>query len=774
MKKLTLLTLLLFPLLGYAQEFRGKITDIYNLPIINAYIINKVNVEHTNSNKNGEFTIKNTSIGDTLVISNINYFTTTVIVTKKHLDQINEIQLKEHIVDLSEIIIVNNIKATNVITTIDLQANPVNSSQEILRTVPGLFIGQHAGGGKAEQIFLRAFDIDHGTDISISMDGIPVNMVSHAHGQGYADLHFIIPETIEKIDYGKGPYYPSKGNFNTAGYVEYKTKDKLDYSMIANEIGAFNTFRTVGLIKLLDQKKNYAYMAYEYLVSDGPFESPQNFSRYNMMGKYIADLPNNGKFSVIFSKFSSKWTASGQIPQRAVEDGTITRFGAIDDAEGGNTARTNASIQFTKFIGKNTRVQSNAWYSEYDFDLFSNFTFYLNNPDDGDQIRQKESRKLFGNSSEIKHTYKLGNIEFTSHAGIGFRHDEVKDLELSNTKNRINVLSWIKYGDVSESNIFGFYSTDINIGKFKINPSVRFDFFNFSYQNTLGTSPESNSDNSQEVSLKSNTEYHPNISGSGLGDSGGNGTPLFADKWMLSPKLNILYTANNKLQLFLKAGKGFHTNDTRVVVSGRIDQIVPAAYSADLGGIWKPFDRLILNIATWYIYLEQEFVYVGDEGIVEPSGKTRRYGIDYSMRLQLSKWLYFTGDLNYSIARFTELPEGENYVPLAPNLTTAGGLYFKHQSGLSGGVRYRYLENRPANEDNSVVAKGYFITDCNVNYSYKNWTLAIDIQNLFDREWNETQFNTESRMFDEYNGVEEIHFTPGTPFFLRGKIIYRF
>jgi len=253
----------MFPLFGFSQKITGKVMDIHNHPIKNAYIINQNKKEHTNTNSEGEFTLQNSTVGDTLTISHISYFSNILILTPQNIKLLNEIVLKERIVDLNEITIVNNIKAINVITAVDLQANPVNSSQEILRSVPGLFIGQHAGGGKAEQIFLRGFDIDHGTDINISTDGIPVNMVSHSHGQGYADLHFIIPEVIDNIDFGKGPYYANKGNLTTAGYVDYKTKDEIDHSMISTEIGSFNTFRNVGLIKLIDDDTKHAYMTCE-------------------------------------------------------------------------------------------------------------------------------------------------------------------------------------------------------------------------------------------------------------------------------------------------------------------------------------------------------------------------------------------------------------------------------------------------------------------------------------------------------------------------------
>ncbi|MCB0561844.1 MAG: TonB-dependent receptor, partial [Phaeodactylibacter sp.] len=227
-------------------------------------------------------------------------------------------------------------------------------------------------------------------------------------------------------------------------------------------------------------------------------------------------------------------------------------------------------------------------------------------------------------------------------------------------------------------------------------------------------------------------------------------------------------------QFFLKSGIGFHSNDTRVVVAQKGQEILPAAFGADLGAIWKPLPRLWFNAALWYLFLEQEFVYVGDEGIVEPSGQTRRYGLDFGIRYQLSDGLFFDSDVNYTIARAIDEPEAANYIPLAPELTATGGRVFQSPAGFSGSLRYRYIRDRPANEDGSITAEGYLVTDANFSYSFKKATFSIIGENLLDTDWNEAQFATESRLKGEVESVEELHFTPGTPFFLRGKVTYRF
>ncbi|MGB0975132.1 MAG: TonB-dependent receptor, partial [Flavobacteriaceae bacterium] len=606
--------------------------------------------------------------------------------------------------------------------------------------VPGLFIGQHAGGGKAEQIFLRGFDIDHGTDINLTVDQLPVNMVSHAHGQGYADLHFVIPETIEKIDFGKGSYYANKGNFNTAGYVNFKTKDKLNTSTVRLEAGQFNTYRLLGMLNLLNQNTHQAYVATEFLSSDGYFESPQNFNRLNLFGKYTGVLDNQDKIGVTLSHFNSKWDASGQIPLRAVNSGQISTFGAIDDTEGGITSRSNVLVNYDKTINHTASLKSLVYLSRYDFELYSNFTFFLDDPGNGDQIKQQEHRVIYGAKSEYNQSFSTNTIDGTWQAGISLRQDQSNNNELSHTLNRRETLNQIQLGDINETNFSGYVGTTLDINKWTINPAIRFDYFDFQYTNALA----------------------PNY------------TVQSKTKSIISPKLNLLYTPFNHLQLYVKTGKGFHSNDTRVVVTNTTENTLPAAYSADIGYIWKPNSKMLLNMAYWYLFLEQEFVYIGDAGIVEPSGKTKRQGIELSYRYQPFPWLYWNLDANYTHARAIDAPEHENYIPLTPDFTFVNSLNFTFNSGVYGSIKTRHINNRPANEDNSITAKGYTVTDVNMGYKWRNMNFGVQIQNLFDTTWYETQFATESQLEHETQPVEEIHFTPGTPFSIKANIQYNF
>jgi len=630
------------------------------------------------------------------------------------------------------------------ISKTDIKMRGINNSQEVLPIVPGLFIGQHAGGGKAEQIFLRGFDIDHGTDINLSVDGMPVNMVSHAHGQGYADLHFLIPELIENVHFSKGPYYAEKGNLATTGFVDFKTKNALENSMSKFEAGLFNTFRGVGAVNLLSknmrEKGQQAYVAGEFMYTDGYFEHPQRFNRLNVFGKYYGKINARNTLSFSASTFKSEWKASGQIPERAVNSGLISFFGAIDPNEGGSTSRTNINAKLTTSLSNGNHLTNQVYYTSYEFELYSNFTFFNVDPVNGDQIRQKEKRNLFGYNGSYVDTRYAGNTMLTTELGAMVRLDQTHGSELSRTKNRTGLIDPIRLGDIGELNTGVYVDETVRFNeRFSLNAGVRYDHFNMKYRDKL---------NNNAVS-KTNAG-------------------------IISPKLNFYYYPNRTTEIYLTAGKGFHSNDTRVAVQSGGREALPSAYGSDLGVVLKPVKNLLLNAAVWYLYLEQEFVYVGDEGIVEPSGKTRRVGLDLSVRYQPVKWLYVDMDANYCRPRAMGEPKGADFIPLAPVFTSAGGVVYKNKNGLSAGIRYRYMYDRPANEDRSIVAKGYFINDLVIEYTIKRFEFSASIQNLFDVRWKETQFDTESRLKDELSPVSEIHFTPGTPRFVKIGVGYLF
>ncbi len=743
-----LLLLINSSILAQKGSIQGSVTDDDTKTPVSGVNINLLKNDKVDfSDLFGRFRIKDIQPGQyELLLSHIGYKTEIIPVeVKENSEAIIKVDLKKSILKLSEIKIggKRNI-AVNTISAIDIKLRPVNTSQDILRIVPGLFIAQHAGGGKAEQIFLRGYDIDHGTDINISVDGMPVNMVSHAHGQGYADLHFLIPETVEKVNFDKGPYTTNKGNLATAGFVEFSTKEVLKENFIKLESGDFNTQRAVALLKVLNKNKNNIrqqfYIASEYFKSDGYFKSPQNFHRFNLFGKYNVWFRNHSQLAITASAFDSRWNASGQIPERAVRSGMITRFGSIDNTEGGNTNRLNFSAKFSSQLKNEWKFTDQVYFIRYGFNLYSNFTFYLNDPVNGDMINQQEKRNIYGTTKQFSKNWMLGNKKIVTDFGVGFRYDDINDIQLNKSVKRKYVSS-VQHGDINELNSFAYLNQSIDMSdKLNIAGGLRFDKFNFGYKNKLAG----------ETSFAKQT------------------------KSVVSPKLNISYAPSPTLKIFFNNGVGFHSNDTRVILKNTNGKILPKVFSTDLGIMLKPSKNIILKTSFWQMYSQQEFVYVGDEGIVETGGRSKRIGIDISGRHQIANWLFADVDFNFTKPRSADAPKGENYIPLAPNFTSIGGITAKTKNGFNGSLRYRFIGDRPANEYNTVTADGYFLLDAVMSYQIKQFEFFVSAENLINSKWKEAQFETESRLQFEPAPVSEIHFTPGTPRFLKAGISFKF
>ncbi|HTL10715.1 MAG TPA: TonB-dependent receptor [Chitinophagaceae bacterium] len=616
----------------------------------------------------------------------------------------------------------------------------VANSQEVLRMVPGLFIAQHQGGGKAEQIFLRGFDADHGHDINIAADGLPVNMLSHAHGQGYADSHFIIPETIENATFNKGPYDAEKGDMATAGYLEFHTFNTIKNSSVKLEAGQFGTFRSVALIDLLPpktkQQKQSWYAAAEYSYTNGYFDNPEHFKRLNVFTKYSAQLSPRQQLSVSLSSFYSSWLASGQIPERAVEAGLVGYFGAIDPEEGGVTSRTNVNVQLQSTTPGGSIFKNQFYFSNYHFDLHSNFSFFLEDKVNGDEIRQREGRNLFGYNGGYQHEGSIGGLSLSTRAGIHLRMDIINNSSLLHTINRYTLINTVKLGDIDET-VAGLYLQESLkfSAKWQLKMGIRADKFFYRYKNK--------------------TASDSNFPGEGV---------YRASNHIVSPKLSLYYEANANTQWYCSLGKGFHSNDARVVVSSGNEQSLPAVYAADLGFIIKPLPHLLLQAAAWYSFLQKEFVYAGDGGTVEFSGRTRRIGIDFSGRYQAAKYLFLDLDLNYAHGRSLDEEKGRNFIPEAPVWSSSAGITFTSKKGFNAAIRYRYLARRPANEDYSLACQSYFVNDLVVKYRKSAFEYAFTVNNLFNVQWRETELEATTQLKTDSEPVNGISFTPGTKF----------
>jgi hypothetical protein len=741
---------------GFSQQIvQGQVVDHSTREPLELSLVRETSSGHsTLTDKSGKFRLAGSQEhSDTLslFVTYIGYKSRLVKIVRDLPNPV-VIELDRGILEMKEVVVTNtgSINPFQILHRIDLNFQPIESAQDLLRQVPGLFIAQHQGGGKAEQIFLRGFDADHGTDVSVSVDDMPVNLVSHAHGQGYSDLHFLIPETVSGYDFGKGPYYANRGDFETAGYVSYHTINAPDGNLIKIEAGQFGTGRVVGIVNLIHGKsgtnQQRAYVAGEALYTNGPFDNPEHFSRFNLFGKYITPLWVNHSLILSFSGLSSGWHAAGEIPNRALAEGYIKdRFGEIDSSQGGFTSRISAGLKLSSAFKNDINLENHLYYSRYFFNLVSDFTFFYFYPQSGDQFTQHESRNLFGYMGKLSRQNSLADGILSSCTGWGIRYDQIDPSYLAHSANGSFILNYIQLGSIREKNLYTYLDESYKSGNWLAEGGLRLDYLQFEYIN-------------KEPSSNSSAAVYQRVAPS-----------VF--RMIASPKINITYSANPKVQLYAKAGKGFHSNDARVVIAGKGNGILPAAYGVDLGVNLKPLPGLFINAAIWSLYLQQEFTYGADLGdqVVTPGGKTRRIGMDASFRYQFNE--YFFGYLNLDLARPREVggPKGKNYLPLAPTFTSTGGLNLKLQNGISGSLGYRYMHDRPANPDYSLTALGYWVADLAFNYTRKNFEIGISIENLFNQTWNESQFEYSSKLRYETSPVDEVSYTPGVPFFAKLK-----
>jgi len=636
----------------------------------------------------------------------------------------------------------------------DLKLRPITNPTEILQVAPGLITARHAGGGKATQYFIRGFDIDHGTDLALSVDGMPINMVSHGHGQGYADVHFLIPEVYEELLVRKGPYFADVGDFATAGALEFKSKQEVNENFVSFRTGMFNSHRVLWLHQIKSDIMQ-PIMAVETHLSDGAFDNPEKLKRMNVFFKNSFVTTKDTQWSLTAMGYASKWNASSQIPERAVKSGLISRFGTIDNSEGGSTQRFSLSSNYSQ-SKKNKKFDFNAYLIKYNFNLFSNFTFFKDDPINGDQIAQFDRRTIIG--TEAKHTifYNLLDFDSSTIFGARIRTDMIEN-ELYRSKAR-KLIQPKTRSEITQSNLSSFFEERITFFSWmRFVGGLRAEYFVFEVNDHL----------EDKGTLTTATSTTTPIS-SGQTDGA-----------LLLPKANLIFSPIKTWEIYLNFGMSFHSNDARGTViqndpNKNPVQPLTKATGYEVGSRIKLFDKLDLAVATWLLDLESEIVWIGDEGTTEPSGRSRRFGIDLELRLQILRWLFIDTDATINTAQFRDNPGNANSIALAPKLTVTGGLTIDNLSGLSVSVRGRHIGKRPANETGSLTAQDYFVLDASIIYRYKKIEFFSNVKNMTNTNWKEVQFATESQLQNESNPVEEIHFVSGSPFYFETGVRYFF
>ena len=658
----------------------------------------------------------------------------------------------------------------------EFQLRPIGSVQDILRVTPGLVLVQHSGGGKANQYFLRGFDVDHGTDLALSIDGIPINMVSHAHGQGYSDTNFIIPEVVERVEVTKGPYFANQGDFATAGSVNMVSRDDFEHSSIGFGTSGSPGHGAASYRGLLIASPKFETMkatfAAEVGRQNGPFDNPENWDKYKLFNKLTVQLNPTSSLTIGQMSYGGAWHGSGQLPARAVERGQISRFGSIDPDEGGYTSRHQGFVQYKLRPSDNSELKALAYVGVYRFNLFSNFTLNYRDPENGDEIEQVDRRSFYGGRVSYRVVHELGGVRFDTTIGGDGRNDDIHE-ELRNTLHRTE-LSRVANNNVHSTFMGAFANEEISPTKWlRLNAGGRADMLTFAVDDKL--TPEQRGGKPPIAGVDSAHQLSPKVSAAV--------SPLQSDP--------------AQVDIYVNHGHGFHSNDVRGAFAAEKVTPLTRAIGSEIGSRARLFDRWDLAVAFWQLDLANETVWIGDAGTTEVGEATKRKGVELETRFELTKWLAADLDVTFTDSQLKANAGNGNGLALAPKQTWSGGLSGRHALGpgvVRGGLRFYGIGDRPASDDGELVAPGFTMFDLHAGYRLRRFDLAFDVENLFNSDSRSAQFATTGRMRTEpalgapvpagfncgsngrltdgapagrFAGCDDVHFTPQYPLTLR-------
>jgi hypothetical protein len=627
----------------------------------------------------------------------------------------------------------------------ELATRPLLRPGEILEVIPGLAVTQHSGTGKANQYFLRGFNLDHGTDFSTRIDGMPVNLPTHAHGQGYLDLNFLIPEIIETVEFGKGPYYAEAGDFSSAGTAEIRLFRTLPHGLVKFGVGEDDFYRLVVAHSAPLGPGTLLY-AFEGRYYNGPWDRPENLRKFSGVMRYTLDHGHTG-LALTAMAYASKWDASDQIPARAVAQGLISRLGALDTSDGGETSRYSLSGEWWYKWGNGT-TRANAYVVYYALNLFSNFTFFLDDPVNGDQFEQEDRRVVAGGS--VSHTWAtdwLGmSMEHT--LGLQVRHDAITEVGLHHTRQRAR-LSTVRSDEVAETSLGLYYRQQTQwLPKLRTVVGLRGDIFIF------------------------------DVASDNLANSGSRADSI------VSPKFSLVLGPWASTEIYLNGGFAFHSNDARGTTitvdpqtgeaAARVDPLVRSK-GAEIGVRSTFIPGLNTTLAFWYLELDSELLFVGDAGNTEASRPSRRYGVEWTNFYKITPWLTLDADFAFTHSEFRDDdPTGER-IPGAFESVIAAGVTADLPYNLFGSMRVRYFGPRPLIEDNSVRSDSTTLVNLELGYKYKQFVAQLDVLNLLNSRDHDITYFYASRLPGEpAGGVEDIHFHPVEPRTVRLYLTYKF
>jgi TonB family protein len=647
----------------------------------------------------------------------------------------------------------------------ELSLRPRLRAEGLLESVPGLFSVQHAGGGKAQQDFARGFNLDHGTDYAFFVDGVPINAVSHAHGQGYSDLHFLIPETVARIDSTKGTYAADVGDFGTAGSTTFRMADRFDESLAKLELAPSTGHERLVVVESPDfGDRWHMVVAAEAFHDNGPFIHPEDFGRVNGYAKATRDLDERSDLSFMVMAYSGSWNMSGVLPARAVcgeGDGTptpaayagshcISRWDSIDPTQGGSSQRVMAWTQYRRQVDRHWDLQATLYTLHSNLQLFPNDGIAaVFQPDGllyGSQIEQDDTRTESGATVRLTHRTVLGGMPVRTTMGLQIRNDDIES-QLHRTQARVrldgidaNIPGPIYDGHINETETGAFIEEEARPARWlRFVLGVRGDRVDAAVNNESQTAVDK-------------------VSG-------------YMGQGQVSPKATAVVTPIDPWDLFANYGRGFHTNDARTLYLGQATTLIAPATGYEVGTTVRPMPGLSVSAMGFLIDLSSELVIDGDTASTTPSGPTRRYGFEVTGRYNFDRRIY--ADLSFTTAhgRFTDAADvaaGTVFLPDAPVRTFSASVGGRQPAGpvtLIGSVTVRSMSDRYGDQGPTpLVETGWTVVNAEAGVRWRHLELAADLLNVGDVKWREGQFEVSSRLPAEGpNPPPGISFTPGIP-----------
>lgn len=631
------------------------------------------------------------------------------------------------------------------VLAVQLENRPVLRTGEVLEVVPGLIVTQHSGDGKANQYFLRGFNLDHGTDFAARVEGMPVNMPTHAHGQGYSDINFMIPELIEHVEYKKGTYYADEGNFSAAGAVDVTYQRALPQS-IASLTGGDDSYGRALFATSAAVAGGDLLMGFDSTYTDGPWDLNEHFRKINGVLKYTHGDQERG-FNLEAMGYDGKWRSTDQIPLRAVEAGSIDRFGYIDPTDGGETHRYSVSGRYWSPLGPG-RIEASLYDIDYRLDLFSNFT-YATDAVNGDQFEQFDDRNVLGTDLKYTQALDLFSRQGQFSSGIQIRHDDISPVGLYRARDRER-LSTVRQDEVQQTSYSAYLSYKLAWTPWlRTETGVRADRFDFK----VGSDLPANSGKARDH--------------------------------IVSPKFTAVFGPWKKTEFFADWGRGFHSNDARgsTISVDPTDGVTPAervtplvrAVGEEIGVRTAIVPNLQLAASLWTLKLDSELLFVGDGGSTEASRASRRTGIELSAYYTPTDAIIIDADVAFARPRFTDDDAAGNRIPNAVERVYSMGFSYRSPTGWFGGARLRYLGPGALIEDDSVRSKATTLVNVDVGYHFtSNISGSVTLLNAFDEKANDITYFYESQLPGEAAPVNDIHFHPVEPREVRASVVFRF